>query len=156
MPLISSYNIFKFDEILCLLYTGYFIMLFCPSCFFLARQNLSCARALNYVLKWRLLELVAHIWLHLSLLNTRINSVVVHFVTVREVVTHFLAKQSPKGTKENRKENLRLYFKSRKDKRVKKTDLRCLIQILTTFINGGAFCYSFVFMSIRPTSLAFV
>ena len=49
---------------------------------------------------------------------------------MREEVTHFLAKESPKGTKENRKDNLRSYFKSRKDKRVKKTDLRCLIQIL--------------------------
>ena len=27
---------------------------------------------------------------------------------------------------------------------------------LTTFINGGAFCYSFVFMLIRPTRLTLV
>ena len=32
--------------------------------------------------------------------------------------------QSPKGTKENRKENLRAYLKSRKVKPVKKIDLR--------------------------------
>ena len=112
-----------------MLYTGYFIMLFCPS-FCLARQNLPCARALNYVLKWRLLQIVALMWRHLSLLNTIINSVVVHIARMRGEVTHFLAKQSPKGTKENRKENLRSYFKSRKDKRVKRTDLRGLIRIL--------------------------
>ena len=63
-------------------------MLFCPSCFSLARQNLPCARALNYVLKWRLLEIVALMWRHLSLLSTRINSVVVHFASMREEVTH--------------------------------------------------------------------
>ena len=28
--------------------------------------------------------------------------------------------------------------------------------LLTTFINGGAFCYSFVFMLIRPTGLTLV
>ena len=28
--------------------------------------------------------------------------------------------------------------------------------LLTTFINGGAFCYSFVFMLIRPTRLTLV
>ena len=105
-------------------------MLFCPSCFCLARQNVPCARALNYVLKWRLLETVALMWRHLSLLSTRINSVVVHFATMREEVTYFLAMQSPKGTKENRKENLRAYLKPRNVKRVKKIDLRCLIHIL--------------------------
>ena len=63
-------------------------MLFCPSCFCLARQNLPCAHALNYVLKWRLLEIVALMWRHLSLLSTRINSVVVHFATMRQEVTH--------------------------------------------------------------------
>ena len=38
--------------------------------------------------------------------------------------------QSPKGTKENRKENLRAYLKPGNVKRVKKIDLRCLIRIL--------------------------
>ena len=77
-----------------------------------------------------ILEIVALMWRHLSLMSTRINSVVVHFDNERRSNTHFLAKKSPKGTKENRKENLRSNLKSRKDKRVKKTDLRCLIQIL--------------------------
>ena len=63
-------------------------MLFCPSCFCLARQNLPCARALNYVLKWRLLEIVALMWRHLSLLSTRINSVVVHFATIGRLSKH--------------------------------------------------------------------
>ena len=67
---------------------------------------------------------------HLSLLSTRINGVVVHFATMREEVTHISWQSNHR--KELRKigKNLRSYFKSRKDKRVKKTDLRCLIQIL--------------------------
>ena len=63
-------------------------MLFCLICFCLARQNLPCARVLNYVLKWRLLEVVVLMWRHLSLLNTRINSVVVHFATIESLSKH--------------------------------------------------------------------
>ena len=69
---------------------------------------------------------------------------------------HYLFREANSFPRAKLEENCELRGTDNVQGQISEHIFAAKLRLLTTFINGGAFCYSFVFMLIRPTRLTLV